>query len=140
MAEIQVLRDIRYGEHPLQTWDLYLPLAASEEVSSIRASGAIVFVHGGAWRRSIFLLLLSLTDFVCAAATNPSMKRSLEISRQHQDFQSQFQTIVYLQETHLWIQTYRSSILSMSRIHRWHWMQLSIPRSCIRSQTPSAYF
>lgn len=49
MTELQVLRDLRYGEHPLHTWDLYIPSGISESPDS-KAKGVIVFVHGGAWR------------------------------------------------------------------------------------------
>ncbi len=42
-TEVLVFKDISYGSHPLQTFDLNLPVGAKEE------NGLVLFLHGGGW-------------------------------------------------------------------------------------------
>jgi hypothetical protein len=73
--EMEVITDLIYGDDPLHRWDLYKP--APESAREIE--GLIVFVHGGAWRRLVALLIFTLIDRILTsvgpiAATNPNIQ------------------------------------------------------------------
>lgn len=42
---VRVLRDLRYGDHPRQRFDVYLP------ETSVKAAPVLLMVHGGAWAK-----------------------------------------------------------------------------------------